>query len=107
MAKTYEVRISEELARIIEVEAEDANEAYDKVCQMWKDCEIVLDADDFVGAPEVRVGGQYGDILDEQAKEDLFEYYSDLNDRDKDVFWSTMQCVGCEEEFRRYLDELG
>jgi hypothetical protein len=106
MAKTYEVRISGELARTIEVEAEDANEAYDKVCQMWKDCEIVLDADDFVGELEVRVGGRYGDILDEQARKDLAGLYNDTyKNADEDTFWSILQCVGCEREFRRYLSE--
>lgn len=105
--KTFEVRISEELARTIKVEAEDANEAYDKAYQMWKDCEIVLDSDDFVGEPEVRVGGQYGDILDEQAKEDLADLYNDTyKNVDEDTFWSILQCIGCEDEFRRYLDEV-
>ena len=104
--KTFEVRVSEELARTIEVEAEDANEACDKVYQMWKDCEIVLDSDDFVGAPDIMVGGQYGDILNDQAKEDLAHLYNDTY-KNKDVFWSVLQCVGCENEFRRYLSELG
>lgn len=105
--KLFDVRISEELARTIEVVAENANEAYDKVYQMWKDCEIVLDSGDFVGEPEVRVGGQYDDILDDQAKEDLANLYNDTHKNvDEDVFWSILQCIGCEDEFRRYIDEL-
>ncbi len=52
----YEVRISEELARTIEVEAEDEHEAYDKAYDMYCDCEIVLTSDDYVGEPDIHVG---------------------------------------------------
>lgn len=51
----YEVRISEELARTIEVEAENENEAYDKAHDMYRNCEVVLDSNDFVGEPDIRV----------------------------------------------------
>jgi hypothetical protein len=102
--RTFEVRISEELARTVEIEAENKDEAYDKARQMYDNFEIILNADDFVGTPEIRVGGQYGDILDGQAREDLANLYDYVN---KDVFWSVLQCVGCENEFRRYLSEQG
>lgn len=105
--KIFEVRISEELARTVKVEAEDADEAYDKAYQMWKDCEIILDSDDFVGEPDVRVGGEYGDILGEQAKVDLKELVNNLSEEHQKTFWDTLECAGCAEEFRRYRNELG
>ncbi len=52
----YEVRISEELARTIEVEAEDEYEAYDKARDMYRDCEVVLTSDDYVGEPDIHMG---------------------------------------------------
>ena len=52
----YNVRISEELVRTIEVEAEDEYEAYDKARDMYRDCEVVLTLDDYVGEPDIHVG---------------------------------------------------
>lgn len=45
----FEVKIIETLSRIVEVEAKDADEAWDKVENQWKKSKIVLDADDFDG----------------------------------------------------------
>lgn len=52
----YNVRISEELARTIEIEAEDEDEAYDKAYDMYRNCEVVLTSDDFIGEPDIQVG---------------------------------------------------
>ena len=45
----YKVKVVETLSRIVEVEAENKDEAWDKVEAQWKASEIVLDADDFDG----------------------------------------------------------
>jgi hypothetical protein len=44
----YKVEIKETLARIIEIEAENEDEAYMKVKEQYKKCEIVLTAEDFI-----------------------------------------------------------
>ena len=47
-------------------------------------------------------------MLDEQAKEDLLLLYNDIdsNNTDKrEFFWSVLECAGCEEEFRSFLEE--
>lgn len=44
----YNVEIEETLARIIEIEAENEDEAYMKVKKLYKKCEIVLTAEDFI-----------------------------------------------------------
>ena len=46
--KKYNVEIEEILNRIVEVEAENEGEAYKKVKNMYRKCEIVLTAEDFV-----------------------------------------------------------
>lgn len=46
--KKYKVEIEEILNRIVEVDAENEDEAYMKVKEMYKNCEIVLMAEDFV-----------------------------------------------------------
>lgn len=46
--------------------------------------------------------------LDEQAKEDLELLYEDIDDGNKakkEFFWCVLGCVGCEEEFKRYLNK--
>ena len=46
-------------------------------------------------------------ILDEQAREDLLALYKETIDEGHKVyFWSVLECVGCAEEFRAYLDEV-
>ena len=46
--KKFKVLVEETHARMIEVEAVDENQALDIVKQMYKNCEIVLDYEDFV-----------------------------------------------------------
>ena len=41
-------------------------------------------------------------MLDSQAKKDLAEFFIWLDKIDREVFWSTLECVGCAEEFREY-----
>ena len=43
----YKVEIEETLARIIEIEAENEDETYMKVKELYKKCEIVLTSYDF------------------------------------------------------------
>lgn len=45
----FEVRIKETLVRVIDVEAESKEEAEQKIEEMYKNCAIVLDYDDFKG----------------------------------------------------------
>lgn len=47
--KQYKVKVTEVLQRVITVEASNEEDAINKVQDMYDDCEIVLDADDFVG----------------------------------------------------------
>ena len=44
-------------------------------------------------------------ILDGQAKVDLFRCYGELGNEDKEMFWEILACVGCEEEFKEYLEQ--
>lgn len=53
----YNVKIIETLSRIIEVEAQNPDEAWDKTEKMYKDSEIVLDSEDFDGY-EIYVQGE-------------------------------------------------
>lgn len=46
--KKYNVEIEEILNRIVEVEDENEDEAYRKVKNMYRKCEIVLTAEDFI-----------------------------------------------------------
>lgn len=45
----YKFKVIETLSRIVEVEAEDSDSAYDKMEEMINTEEIVLTADDFEG----------------------------------------------------------
>ena len=45
----YTVEIKESLVRLVEIEANSKEEALDKVSQMYRDEEIVLDNNDFIG----------------------------------------------------------
>lgn len=45
----YQVKIIETLSRIVEVEAQSNDEAWDKVEKMYKKSQIVLDDTDFDG----------------------------------------------------------
>lgn len=47
--KTYKIEIEEILTRVIEVEAENQEQAYDQVYEQYDNEEIVLDASDFNG----------------------------------------------------------
>ena len=45
--KKYSIEVFEMLSRIVEVEAADEVEAIEKVRQMYRKCEIVLDDSDY------------------------------------------------------------
>jgi len=47
---TFKVEITETLSRVVEVESSTAQDAEEIVRKMWRQEEVVLDADDFVGA---------------------------------------------------------
>lgn len=43
----YRIEIKEVLSQIIEMEADEENDAVEKVRQMYRNCEIVLDSSDY------------------------------------------------------------
>lgn len=45
--KKYSIEVLEVLSRIVEVEASDEEDAIEKVRQMYRRCEIVLDDSDY------------------------------------------------------------
>lgn len=45
----YRIEIIETLSHTIEMEAENEDAAVNKVRQMYRNCDIVLDASDYVG----------------------------------------------------------
>jgi len=47
--KKFRIEVTEVLSRIVEVEAENEAEAIDTVWQMYRNCDVVLDASDYVG----------------------------------------------------------
>nr|DAP03327.1 MAG TPA: DpnD/PcfM-like protein [Caudoviricetes sp.] len=57
--KKYEVLVEETLSRMIEVQAEDESEALEIVKEMYKNCEIVLDYEDFFN---VEIGYEINEI---------------------------------------------
>ena len=53
----YKVEIEEILNRVVDIEASSPIEAEQKVRQLYRDCEIVVTADDFVGKPVIKCVG--------------------------------------------------
>ena len=47
-------------------------------------------------------------ILNNQAKDDLLLLYKDTEERPniKSFFWDVLECAGCSEEFKEFLDNL-
>lgn len=45
--ETFKIEIKETLSRVIEIEANSADEAFSKIENLYKNEEIVLDADDY------------------------------------------------------------
>jgi hypothetical protein len=46
--ETFKIEVKETLSRIIEIEANSADEAFSKIQDLYKKEEIALDADDYV-----------------------------------------------------------
>ena len=46
--KKYSIEVMETLSRIVEVEAANEDEATEKVRQMYRNCQIVLDDSDYI-----------------------------------------------------------
>lgn len=49
----YKVEIEEVLRKVVEIEANSADEAENKVLESYRNSEIALDAGDFIGTPIV------------------------------------------------------
>lgn len=76
----YDVKITETLQRIIAVTAASAEDAEAKVYELWKDSNIVLDAQDFVDVDISVIKTEYQKkrSLWQRVKEflrDSWEYY--------------------------------
>ena len=46
--KKYSIEVLEVLSRLVEVEASDEEDAIERVRQMYRKCEIVLDDSDYI-----------------------------------------------------------
>lgn len=46
--KKYRIEVSEVLSRVVEVVAQDEDEALQNVKAMYRNCDLVLDASDYV-----------------------------------------------------------
>ena len=46
--KKYRIKVTEVLSRIVEIDAENEDEAVEMVRQMYRNCEIILDASDYI-----------------------------------------------------------
>ena len=46
--KKYRIEVKELLSRIVETEADNEEDAVEMVRQMYRNCELVLDASDYV-----------------------------------------------------------
>ena len=55
--KKYSIEVLEMLSRIVEVEAADEEDAIERVRQMYRKCEIVLDDSDYK-VTEISVKGE-------------------------------------------------
>lgn len=44
----FRIEVTEVLSRIVETEAENENEAVEMVRQMYRNCDLVLDASDYI-----------------------------------------------------------
>ena len=44
----YRIEVTEVLSRIVEIEAENEDDAVEMVRQMYRNCDLVLDASDYV-----------------------------------------------------------
>ena len=44
----YRIEVTEVLGRIVETEAENEDDAVEKVKRMYRNCDIILDASDYV-----------------------------------------------------------
>jgi hypothetical protein len=56
--KTFKIEIQELLARVIEVQAENATEAFSKVNELYFKTEIVLDYNDFVEVNFIEINSE-------------------------------------------------
>lgn len=71
MKKAYAITVREVLERTVCVYADDLDDAIDKVESAWRNQEIILDAEDFCGYPEILpsyyapVNGDVTEIVDE------------------------------------------
>ena len=72
--ETFKIEIQEFLARVIEVEANNIQEAFSKVNKQYKKEEIVLDYNDFVDVNFIDINSQSKDEEINMLIKDILEY---------------------------------
>ena len=75
---TFKIEIQELLARVVEIEADNKNEAISKVNELYKKTEIVLDYNDFVEVDFTDINSQSKNDEKNKLISEVVEYlYSD------------------------------
>ena len=75
---TFKIEIQELLARVVEIEADNKNEAISKVNELYKKAEIVLDYNDFVGVDFTDINSQSKNDEKNKLISEVVDYlYSD------------------------------
>lgn len=83
---TYYVQIEEILRRSVPVEATDKADAIAKVMKQYRDCEIVLGADDYIGETTFDCIGTHGEEEMREIEEAFFQYEEEIAITIRDVF---------------------
>lgn len=102
----YSVTIKEILSRTIQIEADDEYAAADKATSMYKNGEIVLSSDDYIGEPEISVEE---DLTEREHAVYAFlrELPATLKDKILEYFWSTLEDIPtyADDSYKEYLGE--
>ncbi|MDX2189224.1 MAG: DpnD/PcfM family protein [Bacteroidota bacterium] len=76
--ETFKIEIQELLARVVEIQAENIQEAFSKVNEQYKKAEIVLDYNDFAEVNLTDINSQSkSDEINSLTKEVINYLYSD------------------------------
>ena len=76
--ETFKIEIQELLARVVDIEADNKNEAISKVNELYKKAEIVLDYNDFVEVDFIDINTQSKNDEKNKLISEVIDYlYSD------------------------------
>lgn len=98
--KYYLVTIEETLSRTVKVKAESLEDAERKVESSYRDCDIILDSEDYVDT-EIsarEVDDEDLSLYEELGKEIEEEYEDDFDDSDAWDDGSNLGCSDCPED---------